>query len=202
MGYKLEYLPSVIHAVCFDFDGTLAKYRGNFAALAAQVANRLGVNRDLNSLMARYTLEEHTEGQQNYADALERALLALNHEIPANLHQVAHEGIQAYVADMHLLPGALEVLNYFSHLPLAIITNGPSDTQRAAIAKVGIAERFQTLVVSGDADVAVRKPNPRIFQIAAERLGVPIESCLMIGDNLEADVQGAIAAGMQGIYRP
>lgn len=133
---------------------------------------------------------------------MKKTLKSLGLQLPANLTEIAQEGIRSYIEDVKILPGALRVLDYFSHLPLAIITNGPSDTQRAAIARVGIAERFKTILVSGDADVAVRKPNPRIFQLAAERLGVPIESCLMIGDNLEADVKGAIAAGMQGLHRP
>lgn len=202
MPTHLRYLLLVIRAVCFDFDGTLAQYRGNFMTLTALVAARLGIQHDLRKLVAQFDIEQRCEGKQNYQDALEHTLESLGLKVPPILAEVAQEAIQAYVREMQLLPGSLEILDYLSHLPLAIITNGPSDMQRAAIAKVGLTGRFKTILASGDADIAVRKPNPRIFQIAAERLGVPIEACLMIGDNLEADVQGAIAAGMQGIYRP
>jgi HAD superfamily hydrolase (TIGR01549 family) len=72
--------------------------------------------------------------------------------------------------------------------------------QWAAIHKVGLADLFKTIIVSGDADVAIRKPNPNIFHLACERLGVLPENVLMIGDNVEADIQGAIKAGLQGLH--
>jgi putative hydrolase of the HAD superfamily len=72
--------------------------------------------------------------------------------------------------------------------------------QWAAIHKVGIVDLFKTIIVSGDADVAIRKPNAKIFHLACERLGVSPEETLMIGDNLEADIQGAIEARLQALH--
>jgi HAD superfamily hydrolase (TIGR01458 family) len=52
------------------------------------------------------------------------------------------------------------------------------------------------------------KPSPAFFKIAVERLGCPAEDVVMIGDDAEADVGGAMAAGLKGIlvrtgkYRP
>ncbi|MER3462763.1 MAG: noncanonical pyrimidine nucleotidase, YjjG family, partial [Armatimonadota bacterium] len=103
-------------------------------------------------------------------------------------------------AEVRLLPGAREVLAYFAHLPKAVITNGPADIQWAALRNVGLEREFEAVVVSGDPDVAVRKPNPRIFHLACERLGVPPHETLMIGDHLEADVEGARAAGLQALH--
>jgi putative hydrolase of the HAD superfamily len=103
---------------------------------------------------------------------------------------------------MQLLPNVLETLQYFSHLPKAIITNGPSDVQRAAIQAVGLEPYFQTIVVSGDSDVCIAKPDPRIFQIACGRLGVASHETLMIGDRFDLDLEGGILAGFQVIHRP
>ena len=97
---------------------------------------------------------------------------------------------------------ALETLRYFAHLPKAILTNGPSDVQRAAIRASGLEDFFQTILVSGDADIGFAKPHLRMFELACERLEVTPTETLMIGDRLDLDVQAAIAAGLQAIHKP
>jgi HAD superfamily hydrolase (TIGR01458 family) len=58
------------------------------------------------------------------------------------------------------------------------------------------------------AAIVVGKPNPFFYTIALQDLGLPAEAVAMIGDDLEADVQGAQVAGMKGVlvktgkYRP
>jgi len=42
------------------------------------------------------------------------------------------------------------------------------------------------------------KPDANFFQAAAEKLGLPPQEVLMVGDDIEADVRGAMAAGLQG----
>ncbi len=189
----------LIKAICFDLDGTLIHYRDDYAALVRQMPQRLGVQDCLEDFLRLYSTEMRREGKLNFVDILHSTLQGLGRPIPGNLADFAQESIHTYMQGIELLPGALELLRYFSHLPKALITNGPADMQRAAIAKVNLEPHFQAIMVSGDADVAVRKPNPRIFEIACQRLGVLPAEALMIGDNLEADIQGAVAAGLQAI---
>ncbi len=54
--------------------------------------------------------------------------------------------------------------------------------------------------MAGYAAVGVRKPDPRIFALACGALGCRPEETVMVGDNLEADVAGALACGMQAVY--
>ena len=58
-------------------------------------------------------------------------------------------------------------------------------------------KRFTTLLVSGD--VGVHKPDPRIFEIAAEKLGLKTEECVYVGDHPINDIQGALDSGMSAI---
>ena len=58
----------------------------------------------------------------------------------------------------------------------------------------GVASLFDDVVVS--ADVGLAKPDPAIFRLAAERLGVIPETCLMIDDQAQ-HVEGARAAGLR-----
>lgn len=83
-------------------------------------------------------------------------------------------------------------------LPLALVTNGASDTQRDALRVLGIEQRFGAVVVSGE--VGIAKPDPAVFAIALDRLGVKPESVWHVGDSLAADVVGAQAAGITAIW--
>ena len=58
-----------------------------------------------------------------------------------------------------------------------------------------IQDYFKTILVSGE--LGIRKPDARIFQLACEGLQVQPKDCLMIGDNLSADIEGAKSIGMQ-----
>ena len=139
------------------------------------------------------------EGHSTLSGVLRGVLRDLNRS-EQGASSAAGAATKRYLDDMALLPGAREVLELTRHLPRALVSNGPSDMQRAGIRQVDIEKYFQTVIVSGDEDVAVRKPNPRIFELACERLGVEPENTLMIGDNLEADVKGALAFGMQAVW--
>jgi putative hydrolase of the HAD superfamily len=62
---------------------------------------------------------------------------------------------------------------------------------------LGIAERFDAIVMSGRAGYA--KPDPRIFRIALDGLGVQPGEALHVGDSEQDDVAGATAAGLRAI---
>lgn len=58
------------------------------------------------------------------------------------------------------------------------------------------AELFDVMILSSD--IGMTKPNPEIFQLAAERLGVLPEECIMIDDLLQ-NIEGALQTGMKGV---
>jgi putative hydrolase of the HAD superfamily len=53
--------------------------------------------------------------------------------------------------------------------------------------------------IVSSADVGLRKPDPRIFELACERVGVAPSECVHVGDHHYADVLGATAAGMRAV---
>ena len=85
-----------------------------------------------------------------------------------------------------------------ARIPLALITNGASDTQRDKLSAVGIGEWFDTVVISGE--VGLAKPDPRIFEVALEALGLGRDGVWHVGDSLAADVAGAKAAGVTAVW--
>lgn len=89
----------------------------------------------------------------------------------------------------------IELRRYYR---LAMVTNGIPDVQRTKIERAGLAEYFDLLIVSGE--LGYGKPEPRIYEETARLLGVPLEACIMVGDNFRRDVVGAQEAGMRGVW--
>lgn len=109
--------------------------------------------------------------------------------------------IAAVAGQVHALPGAHDLLAHGRQagLQLALASSGWRHYVDAIIGEVGMAGCFDA-VVTGD-EVARGKPFPDPFLLAAERLGVAPERCVVFED-APAGVQAARAAGMRVVAVP
>ena len=93
-----------------------------------------------------------------------------------------------------------EVLEHIhlSHgqIPFAVVSGSTRDSVTASLEALNILDRFETLVCAGD--YTQGKPHPEPFLMAAERLGVAPERCLVFEDT-EMGIQSATAAGMASV---
>lgn len=99
----------------------------------------------------------------------------------------------------HLIEGAVEILDYL--LPkyeLHIISNGWQDIQVNKMKSSEIHHYFGEIITNELA--GTRKPDRRIFDYAVEVTKADLAESLMIGDNYEADILGAINAKMDTIF--
>ncbi len=81
---------------------------------------------------------------------------------------------------------------------LHIITNGFNEVQFVKLKSSNIEVYFDEVITSED--IGVKKPNPLIFEHALEKAGAKAYESLMIGDNYEADIEGAINSDINAIY--
>ncbi|MFI5808423.1 HAD family hydrolase [Streptomyces sp. NPDC051561] len=82
---------------------------------------------------------------------------------------------------------------------IGIITNGASDIQRRKITESGLADLVDGIAVSGDLEI--RKPDERLFELAAARCGHDLaEGGWIIGDNPITDIDGGRRAGLRTIW--
>lgn len=79
---------------------------------------------------------------------------------------------------------------------LAVISNADGRVE-ALLESVGLGSHFEFVIDSHQ--VGIEKPDPRIFHIGAERMGIRPEEAVYVGDIYEIDVQGARAAGMRPV---
>ncbi|MBX3053563.1 MAG: HAD-IA family hydrolase [Caldilineaceae bacterium] len=81
----------------------------------------------------------------------------------------------------------------------AIITNGSTHSQQAKMERTGLATLVDEVLISEKE--GIRKPDPKIFYRACERLCVEPSACLFVGDHPEADISGAQTVGMRTVWR-
>lgn len=103
-----------------------------------------------------------------------------------------------YEESWSLYPDVIPCLDALAAYPLGLITNGDGAQQRQKLDQMGIAERFCSVVISGD--IGIAKPEREIFERSAAELGLQPSELLFIGDNPENDVYGATQAGWQAIW--
>ena len=97
-------------------------------------------------------------------------------------------------------PGAINALKHLSDsgIPLGLITQGQSESQRQKIERFGLASLFAHILIEGE--FGVGKPDGRVFLYTLEQLGVDPKESWMVGDHLTNDVEGAQGVGIKGIW--
>jgi putative hydrolase of the HAD superfamily len=201
---------NTIQHVFFDLDHTLWDFDKNsemaFATLFEKNHPEIAIN-DFIEVYApinqacwklyQYDLISHEELRYK---RLKDSFDALNYAIPDSLiHQIAEDYISILPDNNHLFDGTIELLNYLNpKYHLHIITNGFANVQYKKIANSKIDTYFKTITNSEMA--GVKKPNPIIFQYALDLAQAKKENSIMIGDSLEADVQGAIDFGIEALF--
>lgn len=114
------------------------------------------------------------------------------------INQLSEDYITYLTKFNHLFEGALDILNHLQpQYKLHIITNGFDEAQQKKMDNANISKYFNTVTNSEIA--GVKKPNPIIFKYALDVAKAKPHESIMIGDNIEADVIGALDVGFDAI---
>lgn len=99
----------------------------------------------------------------------------------------------------HVFPYTFEILDYLkAKYQLHIITNGFDESQAKKINSAKLTPYFDLIVTSET--TGHKKPDARIFHHTVDALRTSHDACLMIGDNPNSDILGAINAGIDQVY--
>jgi putative hydrolase of the HAD superfamily len=99
-----------------------------------------------------------------------------------------------------LFPYTIEILDYLKEKQyvLHLITNGFEKTQWSKLNNSGLGGYFTHVITSETSNSL--KPKKEIFEYAMEKANATLSDSIMIGDNLDADIQGAMNAGMDSVF--
>lgn len=193
----------------FDLDHTIYDFDKNsaltFQAIFTEM-NLSGINEFMthfkpinNAYWERFANEEISRDFLRYG-RLKDTFTAINLNVSdAHIYHIADYFIENLSNYNHVFNGAHETLDHLkTKYRLHIITNGPEKVQDKKLKNAQLDHYFKTITNSEKA--GVKKPHPGIFNYALKLANVKPQNGLMIGDNINADVHGALNVGMQAVW--
>ncbi|WP_062288727.1 HAD family hydrolase [Demequina phytophila] len=197
----------MIRGVLFDVDDTLVDTRGAFRhALAAVASEYLGdvSHEDLLRVWredAGGFYRAHTRGEISYREQRHRRANGLHAEFGGP--ELDDEGYDAWNAGFERAfragwaahddaAAALDALDA-AGLPFGALSNAAHAYQVEKLAAAGLS-RVPMLV--GVDTLGFGKPDPRVYALACERLGLAPSEVAYVGDEFDVDAQAAVAAGL------
>lgn len=196
--------------VFFDLDHTLWDFEKNSALAFEAVFKMQDIAVDMAEFLKyyvpinreyweRYRKDEITQKQLRYG-RLKDSFDLINYTISDDLVELLSVEYIHYLPKFnHLFDGTIEILDYLKpKYNLHIITNGFAEIQGNKLDNSYISHYFKTITNSEMA--GVKKPNALIFDYALKLANTKKENSIMIGDCIEADVQGALDAGLDAVF--
>ena len=212
-----------IRAVTFDLWETLLFERDG-AGSRRTVARSRNLHKALNKLGAKIAFEQiesalrettlslldiwETNKDVTHLDQIRLIIRYASKNSIAMKEEWIEELTSAYISPIlevppYLNPVAQKVLEWLKNRNklIGIICNTgltPGIGLRRLLTNEGVAEYFDLMIFSDEE--GIRKPDPRIFHLAAQKLNVRPREVVHIGDNFKSDVWGAQSAGFKAIY--
>ena len=199
-----------MRGVLFDLDNTLAHRGLSIASYARRFAQDFADRlEDIDDAVIARVIDERDNGGYGVAGSPfptvrddVSATLATRlrwRSVPTHAdlidHWFAHFPTQSVE-----MPGATALIERLraAGFALGIVSNGKDSSRRALVRHLGFDARVRTVLSSERA--GARKPDARIFELAASEIGVLPERCWFIGDHPVNDVEGSREAGMRPVW--
>jgi YjjG family noncanonical pyrimidine nucleotidase len=196
--------------IYFDLDHTLWDFEKNSALAFETILKKHRIEVDIQAFVKHYVpinmqyweLYRHDKITQYELriGRLKDTFALVNYQTDdETILLLADEYVHYLPTFNHLFEGAIEILTYLkAKYRLHIITNGFKAIQAGKLKNTNLDAYFNTVT---DSEMAgVKKPNPKIYQYALSRSNVKKENAIMIGDCIDADVNGALKFGIDAIW--
>ncbi|MEN8886269.1 MAG: YjjG family noncanonical pyrimidine nucleotidase [Winogradskyella sp.] len=203
-------MKNTIKHVFFDLDHTLWDFDKNSGLTFEKIFELNNIDIDLQLFLnvyepinlkywRLYRNEKVTKTELRYS-RLKEAFDAIEVVVEDDMiNKLSEDYIEHLSSFNHLFEGTFEILDYLKDkYTLHIITNGFEEIQEKKMKSSKIRDYFKT--VTNSEMVGVKKPNPKIFNFALNLANASVEESIMIGDSLEADIEGAANLGIDTIH--
>jgi beta-phosphoglucomutase-like phosphatase (HAD superfamily) len=190
---KLKLPEGSFRAYLFDCDGTIAD---------SMPLHYLAWKKALGEWKCEFEEELfYTWGGMPVAEII--STLNQNHRLSMPVEEVSLRKESLYYELLPQLKAVPEVLEHIEaehgQIPFAVVSGSTLESVTASLVSLKLFDRFDTLVCAGDYEKS--KPDPEAFLLAAARLEVAPEACLVFEDT-EMGIQAAKAAGMASVKVP
>ncbi|WP_026117072.1 HAD family hydrolase [Nocardiopsis valliformis] len=181
--------------VLFDLDNTLADRAEGLRSWAVEFCAEHGIPGEEVPWIERADGDGLVPKEDFFSQVRER------YALKDSVAQLWSRYRERHPALIPAFPGVLEGLHALREAGwrTGVVSNGFADIQRRTLTHSGVAGRVDAWAVSGAE--GVRKPDRRLFEIAARRCGAPLEGGgWMVGDSPTADVVGGRGAGLRTVW--
>lgn len=194
--------------VLFDVDDTLLDFAKAEVFALEETLESFGIDRPLKTLLPvfqeinRAVWREYEAGTATSAEIRVKRFVQLLERLghAANPEEVSDYYVQSLARSSFVIPGARELLTALHGIvPMGLITNGIGGVQRSRLARAGLTDFFEVIIISEE--IGIQKPDPAAFAIAIEGIGSTADDrIIMVGDGLGSDIKGAVAAGIDSCW--
>ena len=198
--------------IFFDLDNTLWDFKTNSLHALQNAFDYFELekqNTNFHNFFKVYSKHNH-QLWEAYRNKQVRKSELTNQRFQLTFDELGITGIDAdemnivYLAEMpeqtKLVEGAIELLDYLKarKYKLFIITNGFKEVQQKKIRNSGLQPYFEKVFISEE--VQAPKPDPLIFEYAIKSSNAKKALSLMVGDDWDVDIIGALGAGINAVY--
>lgn len=180
-----------------DLDNTLSDRAASFRRWAAEyLTERFGEASD-EMIDAMVIADGDGITSKTQAAAAFAEVLGLSRDEQAEIIKVMRAGTLAHLRPTPGITEALDKAHAAGFRPF-VVTNGKVSQQEGKVARLGLADHIDGMVVSEGCGFT--KPDPQIFRVAARVAGGTLAGAWMIGDAAESDIAGAAAAAIDSVW--
>lgn len=190
----------MIKAIVFDFDNTLGnRYKYAYEAFRQFLKERTDM--DMNSLRAESLVQDFCVWEEGGASDKKDVIRRINDKYGTeftypDFRNWWNENLNFYA---ECYPGTIEMLKRLKDkYKIGCITNGSVYSQTGKLKNTGTYDLFDYIAIS-EAE-GVSKPDRRIYEIMAEKLGLKPQECMFVGDAFSTDIVGALNAGFEAVW--
>ncbi|BHH82703.1 HAD family hydrolase [Desulforhopalus sp. 52FAK] len=147
-------------------------------------------------------LREEEETEVDYrAKLLEKTIEEETNKVwgRSELLSYANVFMELRIKHFAFFPGTIEMLGRLRKTyKLVLISNGPLFSQKVKVEKVEMTQHVDHILIGGA--LKRQKPHPSIFMLACQKVGCHPSEAIHVGDKLDADIQGAVNAGITSVW--
>lgn len=204
--------------VWLDLDDTLIDFRANSRESLRIIYYQSQLNRFINgleewvesyeihnhSLWDRYSRQEITQDflrVDRFFTPLRKGWKGTEEELTQFSRKLDTTYLDILARQKGMIQGAYELLKLLRahNYNIGVLSNGFTNVQHAKLRNTGIDGMIDLMVLSDD--IGINKPDPRLYHHAMQRAGdINPTHHLMIGDNLNTDIRGALASGWHAVH--